>query len=188
MFVPQQAEVLLNLFWWVYSKTADHILLKSQVLKRNNRSINYLILIDALHGYLTHLQRQQLGLGSEVAWASYQIRKIAGCACAGNAGNVFPRRRLHRTLLVSDSGMHHGTCVTHVPWCMSGSLHQGWRGKRSRHYRRMRTRSFTYLVRGPWWWYQIFIRQHTCKIITLKRDLHTQGHVKIPTVCDKRNN
>ena len=24
------------------------------------------------------------------SWASYQIRKIAGCACAGNAGNVFP--------------------------------------------------------------------------------------------------
>ena len=23
-------------------------------------------------------------------WASYQIRKVAGCACAGNAGNVFP--------------------------------------------------------------------------------------------------
>ena len=56
------------------------------------------------------------------AWASYQIRKIAGCACAGNAGNVFPRRRFQRKLLVSDPGMHHGTCVTHVPWCMSGSL------------------------------------------------------------------
>ena len=25
-----------------------------------------------------------------IAWASYQIRKIAGCACAGNAGNDFP--------------------------------------------------------------------------------------------------
>ena len=24
------------------------------------------------------------------SWASYQIHKIAGCACAGNAGNVFP--------------------------------------------------------------------------------------------------
>ena len=24
------------------------------------------------------------------AWASYQIRKIAGCACTANAGNVFP--------------------------------------------------------------------------------------------------
>ena len=55
-------------------------------------------------------------------WASYQIRKIAGCACAGNAGNVFPRRRFKRKPLVSDPGMHHGTCVTHVPWCMSGSL------------------------------------------------------------------
>ena len=56
------------------------------------------------------------------AWASYQIRKIAGCACAGNAGNVFPRRRFQRKPIVGDPGMHHGTCVTHVPWCMSGSL------------------------------------------------------------------
>ena len=55
-------------------------------------------------------------------WASYQIRKIAGCACAGNAGNVFPRRRFQRKPLVSDSDMHHGTCMTHVPWCMAGSL------------------------------------------------------------------
>ena len=29
-------------------------------------------------------------------WASYQIRNIAGCACAGNAGNVFPHRWLQR--------------------------------------------------------------------------------------------
>ena len=54
-------------------------------------------------------------------WASYQICKFAGCACAGNAGNVSPRRRSQRKPLVSDPGMHHGTCVTHVPWCMSGS-------------------------------------------------------------------
>ena len=56
------------------------------------------------------------------SWTSYQIRKIAGCACAENAGNVSPRRRFQRKPLVSDSGMHHGTCVTHVSWCMSGSL------------------------------------------------------------------
>ena len=35
--------------------------------------------------------------------------------------------------LVSDSDMHHGTCVTDVPWCMPGSLTGGflwsqWRG------------------------------------------------------------
>ena len=79
-------------------------------------------------------------------WASYQIHSIAGCACAGNAGNVFPRHRLQRKPLVCDPGMHHGTCVTHMPWCMSGSR---WRVKRSRHSRRMRTRNFPYLARGP---------------------------------------
>ena len=62
---------------------------------------------------------------SFVLWASYQICKIAGCACAGNAGNVSPRRQIQRKLLVSDPGIHHGTCVTHVPWCMSGSLTHG---------------------------------------------------------------
>ena len=44
---------------------------------------------------------------------------------------------------VSDPDKHYGTCVTHVPWCMSGSLTgvfhwSHWRGKRSRHSRRMR--------------------------------------------------
>ena len=77
-----------------------------------------------------------------VPWASYQIRKIAGCACAGNAGNVFPRRRFQRKPLVSVPGMHHGTCVTHIAYLR-------WRGKRSRHSRRMRTPNFAYLARGP---------------------------------------
>ena len=43
--------------------------------------------------------------------------------------------------------MHHGTYVTHVPGCMTGSLTRGfhwsrWRGKRSRHSRCMRNPSF----------------------------------------------
>ena len=43
----------------------------------------------------------------------------------------------------SDPDMHHGTCVTHVPWCMRESLTSSflwsrWRGKRSRHSRCMR--------------------------------------------------
>ena len=59
-------------------------------------------------------------------WASYQIRKIAGWTCAGNAGRV-----------------------TRMPWCMSGSLiHGGWAnvpdilGACAK-------RNFKYLVRGP---------------------------------------
>ena len=43
-------------------------------------------------------------------------------------------------LWVSDPDMHLGTCVTHVPWCMPGSLISGflwsqWRGKRSQYYK-----------------------------------------------------
>ena len=34
----------------------------------------------------------------------------------------FPGHRLQKKLLVNDPGKHHDTCVTHVPWCMSGSL------------------------------------------------------------------
>ena len=54
-----------------------------------------------------------------------QMSKIAVCACAGNARNVFPRCRLQRKSLVSDPGMHYGTCVAHVSWCMSGSRSRG---------------------------------------------------------------
>ena len=37
----------------------------------------------------------------------------------------FSRHRLHRKPLVSAPGKHHGMCVTHVPWCISGSLIRG---------------------------------------------------------------
>ena len=72
-----------------------------------------------------------------MSWASCLIRKIVGCACAWNAGNVSPAPR------DSDPDMHHGTCVTHVPRCMLGSLTSGfllsqWREKRSQHSLRMR--------------------------------------------------
>ena len=56
--------------------------------------------------------------------------------------------------------MHHGTSVTHVPWCGPGSRTSGflwsqWRGKRSRHSRRMRNAQFYVsgkrsMTWGPW--------------------------------------
>ena len=73
-----------------------------------------------------HLQ-WLLYTGFIAPWASYQIRKIAGCAWAGNAGKVYPRGRLQRKPLVSNPDVHHGTCMIHVPWCMSGSLTRGGR-------------------------------------------------------------
>ena len=53
-------------------------------------------------------------------------------------------------LRVSDADMHHGTCVTHVPWCMLGLLTSGflwsrWWGKYSRIPVACATRNFAYL-------------------------------------------
>ena len=59
-----------------------------------------------------------------VQWASCQIRKIAGTHVPGMPGTFFPPPQ------VSDPDMHHGTCVTHVPWCMPGSLISGYRWSR----------------------------------------------------------
>ena len=59
-------------------------------------------------------------------WASYQIRKFAGAHAPGMPGTFSPSPQ------VSDPDMHHGTCVTHVPWCMPGSLTSGFLWNRRR--------------------------------------------------------
>ena len=61
----------------------------------------------------------------------------------------FPRHRLQRKPSVNDPGMHHGTCLTHVPWCMSGSLTHGGGEKVPGITGGCATSNFTYLVRGP---------------------------------------
>ena len=77
--------------------------------------------------------------GGIIQWASCQIRKITGAHAPGMPGTFSPPPRV--------SDMHHGTCVTHVPWCMQGSLTSGsfevgGEGKRSRHSRCMRNPKF----------------------------------------------
>ena len=63
---------------------------------------------------------------------------------------------------VSDPDMHHGTCVTHIPWCMTGSLTSGflwsrWREKRCWHSRRMRNPIFNVSDKRPIYIYIYFI-------------------------------
>ena len=60
------------------------------------------------------------------SWASCQIREIAGAHAPGMPGTFSPSPQ------VSDPDMHHGTCVTHVPWCMPGSLTTGFLWNRRR--------------------------------------------------------
>ena len=57
-----------------------------------------------------------------------RYEKIAGVHAPGMPGTFSPPSG------TSDPDMHHGTCVTHVPWCMPGSLTSvflwsQWRGK-----------------------------------------------------------
>ena len=65
-------------------------------------------------------------------------------------GERFPRHWLQRKQLVSDPGIHHGTCVTHVPWCMSGSLTWGGGENVPGIPGACASRNCTYLARGPW--------------------------------------
>ena len=65
------------------------------------------------------------------------------------------RQECRERFPLTDIDMHHGTCVTHVPWCTSGSLTiwflGSWcRRKLSQHSRACATLNFPYLVRGPW--------------------------------------
>ena len=86
---------------------------------------------DGLYARLIH----SLNLTAAVfqsPWASWQIHKMAGCACAEDTGNVFPAivGQLSRY-----APRQYGTCV---PRCMPRSLTGGFcwswlREKRSRH-------------------------------------------------------
>ena len=74
--------------------------------------------------------------------------KLRDAHAPGMPGTLSPPPR------VSDPDMHHGTCVAHVPWCMSGSRTSGflwnrWQAKRSRHSRRMRNPQFCVSGKRP---------------------------------------
>ena len=62
----------------------------------------------------------------------------------------FPHHWLQWKPLVSNPGMHHGTCVMHVPWWMSGLLPHGGRENVPSIHGACTTPKFTYLAKGSW--------------------------------------
>ena len=70
---------------------------------------------------------------------SNHIRKIA----PGMPGTFSPP-------LVSEPGIHQGTCITNVPWCMSGSLTHGGGENVPGIPGACATPNYAHLVRGPW--------------------------------------
>ena len=91
----------------------------------------------------------------------------------------FPRHRLQRKPLVSDPGMHHGTCVTHVPCCMSGSLTCGGGENVPGIPGACASHNFTYLARGPCCQFFVYppIR---IMVIWADRHWHTKSKTKYP--------
>ena len=78
-------------------------------------------------------------------WASYQIRKIAGCTCAWNAGNVFSATDFkdNRNLAIP-------ACITARASRMSGSLTRGGEENVPGFPGACAIRNFTYLTRSQW--------------------------------------
>ena len=52
-------------------------------------------------------------------YAKMRVVHVPGCK------ERFPRQWIQRKPLVSDPDTQHGTCITHMPWCTSGSLTRG---------------------------------------------------------------
>ena len=75
-----------------------------------------------------------------------------------------PRHRIQMKQLASD----HGTGVTHVPWCMSGSLNRAGGGNVPGIPDACATRNFMYLARAPW---QIVVAQSNRTVELLRPDL-----------------
>ena len=103
---------------------------KSQTLPRVYSLVSVLLLVST--SYLFFVRFDDYRLHGPLT----RYEKLQVAHAPGMPGTFPPPPR------VSDPDMHHGTGVTHVPWCMPGSLTNGfhwsrWRGKHSRHSRRM---------------------------------------------------
>ena len=119
--------------------------------------VHHLCLYSAWHlrnvqTHFMYLKNNKLGKRfSFDAWMSATIMDLLqdtqnwGLRMRRECWERFPRHRIQRKLLVSNPSMKHSTCVTHVPWCMSGSLN---RDVRENVPGACATNNFMYLVRG----------------------------------------
>ena len=100
-----------------------------QSMKTCTRNFTFIFSLFKTNG--RYFTRVRLGKTSALVW----IMRVAQAPGMLGTFSLPPR--------VSDRDMHYGTCVTHVPWCMPGSLISGFRWrKRSRHSQRMRNSHF----------------------------------------------
>ena len=98
------------------------------------------------------LNKSSLGYGPLARYVKLRVAHAPGMP-----GKFSPPAR------VSDADIHYGTCATHMPWCMPGSLTSRfllnrWRGKLSRRSQRLRNLQFYVSGKRPIGQYGISIR------------------------------
>ena len=117
------------LFWYI----CGHVLIKLEVIVGQHMLgiCGSSIHMTLLHGPLTRYVK---------LWVAH----------ASGMPGTFSRHRCQWKPLVNNPDVHHGTCVTHVPGCMLGSLTHGGRENVPGIPGACTTRISTNLVRGPW--------------------------------------
>ena len=105
------------------------------------------------------------------------------------------RHWIQRKPLLSDPCMHHGTCVTYVPWCMSGSLTRGGGKNVPGFPGACAIHNFTYPVRGPcgklylvswkrrWWWTVVQTDERTDTLCKMDCDTTKQIRFWYLLIC-----
>ena len=112
--------------------------------------------------YMTYIHMVQPSTTASAGFVSHhgpltRYAKLRVVHAPGMPGTF--SRYLQRKPLVSHPGVHHGECVTHVPWCMWGSLTHGCSGENGPGLPgACTTRNFTCLSRDP------FPEFHKCSV------------------------
>ena len=119
-YIACQAIVYAKFANFFQLQTADFLSTKKTIL----RTVSIADQVDLLGEYIF------ISYGPLARYVQLRVAHVPGMP-----GTFFAPLR------VSDPDMHNGTCVTHVPWCMPGSLTSSflwsrWRENRSLHSRR----------------------------------------------------
>ena len=89
-------------------------------------------------------QVSRAGTGNYITWYMWGVITWPCLGCLSRECHRLRRK------LVGDRGMHHGTCVMHVPWCIPGSLTRGGGKNVPDIPGTCTTSNFMYLVRDPY--------------------------------------
>ena len=122
------------------------IVLESSIYHWHHRCIVFVVLLS----HKQHIKIQATCIRF-LLWCMdlFSDTKNCGLRMRQECQERFTRHWLQRKPLISHLSMHHGTCVTHVPWCVSVSLTYGGGENVSVIPGACDTHNFMYLVRGP---------------------------------------